>query len=314
MYTVPIKLWVDKLLSKCARTDMTNTFLMPQTMSNSVTLQNNSLDLHEVPSQEHTGATHEIAFTDSHSRPLGKLQAIRTNTDATGVQLEVNGNTLGLQVSDEGIPISFVNHPYPDGPANQIATMKYVADWGKYLEDYLYEVKTLLDQTIEDIQTISSSMDLLENLRHIDDVPTEGSNNLVRSGGIYSWVLSKINQAKAEMQEAISNAISQAMQSISIRPVLGQWHLVQSGGGTYTSSLANGGFVSVFIPYEETAYIWVDGKKPANAAWGYDSDDDSVGGHDWLAPRQLILPVNPGQTFSVHCRAEGIRIFTAEWL
>ena len=63
MYTVPIKLWVDKLLSKCARTDMTNTFLMPQTMSNSVTLQNNSLDLHEVPSQEHTGATHEVAFT-----------------------------------------------------------------------------------------------------------------------------------------------------------------------------------------------------------------------------------------------------------
>ena len=92
-------------------------------------------------------------------------------------------------------------------PANQIATMKYVADWGKYLEDYLYEVKTLLDQTIEDIQTISSSMDLLENLRHIDDVPTEGSNNLVRSGGIYSWVLSKINQVKAEMQEAISNAL-----------------------------------------------------------------------------------------------------------
>ena len=45
MNKVPIKLWVDKLLSKCARTDMTNTFLMPQTMSNSVTLQNNSLDL-----------------------------------------------------------------------------------------------------------------------------------------------------------------------------------------------------------------------------------------------------------------------------
>ena len=211
MYTVPIKLWVDKLLAKCARTDMTNTFLMPQTMSNSLTLQNNSLDLHEVPSQEHTGATHEVAFTDSHSRPLGKLQAIRTNTDATGVQLEVNGNTLGLQVSDEGIPTSFVNHPYPDGPANQIATMKYVADWGKYLEDYLYEVKTLLEQTRADIQTIRESVALLDMLRNIDDVPTEGSNNLVRSGGIYSFVVGRLlaglNDLRAEFRAELLDAI-----------------------------------------------------------------------------------------------------------
>jgi hypothetical protein len=272
------------------------------------------LDLDEVPTQSQSGATHEIAFTDSHSRPLGKLQAIRTNTDATGVQLEVNGNTLGLQVSDEGIPTSFVNHPYPDGPANQIATMKYVADWGKYLENYLYEVKTLLEQTREDFQTMADSVALLDLLKHIDDVPTEGSNNLVKSGGIYSWVLSKINQAKTDMQAAMANAISQAMQSISVRPSLGPWQLVQSGGGTYTSSLANGGFVSVFIPYEQTAYIMVDGKKIANAAWGYDNDDDSVGDHDWLAPRQLLAPVGAAKSFSVHCRDSGIRIYTAEWL
>lgn len=264
MYTVPIKLWVDKLLAKCARTDMTNTFLMPQTMSNSVTLQNNSLDLHEVPSQEHTGATHEVAFTDSHSRPLGKVQAIRTNTDATGVQLEVDGNTLGLQVSDEGIPTSFVNHPYPDGPANQIATMKYVADWGKYLEDYLYEVKTLLDQTRADIQTIRDSVALLDKLRNIDDVPTEGSDNLVRSGGIYSWVLSKINQAKTEMQEAMTNAISEAMQSVSVRPNLGPWRRIwdhQSGGGSY--HFATGGFICITGNYENASSIYINGQMVA---------------------------------------------------
>ena len=213
MNKVPIKLWVDKLLSKCARTDMTNTFLMPQTMSNSVTLQNNSLDLHEVPSQEHTGATHEVAFTDSHSRPLGKLQAIRTNTDATGVQLEVNGNTLGLQVSDEGIPTSFVNHPYPDGPANQIATMKYVSDWGNAINHYLDIIHELLDQTRADIQTIRESVALLDMLRHIDDIPTEGSNNLVRSGGIYSFVVGRLaaglndlsTNLRAELLDAIRN-------------------------------------------------------------------------------------------------------------
>jgi len=214
MYTVPIKLWVDKLLSKCARTDMTNTFLMPQTMSNSVTLQNNSLDLHEVPSQEHTGATHEIVFTDSHSRPLGKLQAIRTNTDATGVQLEVNGNTLGLQVSDEGIPTSFVNHPYPDGPANQIATMKYVADWGKYLEEYLYQVKTLLDRTRADIQTIQESVALLDKLRNIDDIPTEGSNNLVKSGGIYSFVISRLGTGLNELRAGLNDLRAELLNAL----------------------------------------------------------------------------------------------------
>ena len=288
MNKVPIKLWVDKLLSKCARTDMTNTFLMPQTMSNSVTLQNNSLDLHEVPSQEHTGATHEVAFTDSHSRPLGKVQAIRTNTDATGVQLEVNGNTLGLQVSDEGIPTSFVNHPYPDGPANQIATMKYVADWGKYLEEYLYQVKTLLEQTRADIQTIRESVALLDKLRHIDDVPTEGSNNLVKSGGIYSWVLSKINQAKAEMQQAMTNAISQALQSVSVRPNLGPWVRIwdhQVGWGQ--RNFPTGGFISVTSTYECDAYIAINGQQIAFRSR-----------HDFSVVDSFIVPVPAGATAS----------------
>lgn len=288
MYTVPIKLWVDKLLAKCARTDMTNTFLMPQTMSNSLTLQNNSLDLDEVPSQEHTGATHEVAFTDSHSRPLGKLQAIRTNTDATGVQLEVDGNTLGLQVSDEGIPTSFVNHPYPDGPANQIATMKYVADWGKYLEDYLYEVKTLLEQTREDIQTIADSVALLDLLKHIDDVPTEGSNNLVKSGGIYSWVLSKINQAKTDMQAAMANAISQALQSVSVRPNLGPWRRIwdhQTGNGSHY--FATGGFICITGNYENPSSINVNGQPIV-----YRSS------HDYSVVDSLTLPVPAGSTAS----------------
>ena len=142
--------------------------------------------------------------------------------------------------------------------------MKYVADWGKYLEDYLYQVKTLLDQTRADIQTIRESVALLDKLRHIDDVPTEGSNNLVKSGGIYSWVLSKINQAKAEMQQAMTNAISQALQSISVRPSLGPWVRVwdhQVGYGQ--RNFPTGGFICVTSTYECDAYIAINGQQIA---------------------------------------------------
>ena len=138
--------------------------------------------------------------------------------------------------------------------------MKYVSDWGNAITHYLDTIHELLDQTRADIQTIRESVALLDMLRHIDDVPTEGSNNLVRSGGIYSWVLSKINQAKTEMQEAIS----QAMQSISVRPSLGPWVRVwdhQVGYGQ--RNFPTGGFICVTSTYECDAYIAINGQQIA---------------------------------------------------
>ena len=133
--------------------------------------------------------------------------------EGKGIRLRINDNYLGFRVSDEGIPTSYVNHPYPDGPANQIATMKYVSDWGNAINHYLDIIHELLDQTRADIQTIRESVALLDMLRHIDDIPTEGSNNLVRSGGIYSFVVGRLaaglndlsTNLRAELLDAIRN-------------------------------------------------------------------------------------------------------------
>ena len=309
MYTVPIKLWVDKLLSKCARTDMTNTFLMPQTMSNSVTLQNNSLDLHEVPSQEHTGATHEVAFTDSHSRPLGKVQAIRTNTDATGVQLEVNGNTLGLQVSDEGIPTSFVNHPYPDGPANQIATMKYVKDYIDMLSDLITELRQLVNGNTGRIDNLLASLGSLSDLLDtIDNEPTENSNHLVKSGGVYSWVLNQINQAKSQLQEIITQATQDLV--VNVRPSLGAWREISHKQDNNTGShyFPNGGFISCISTYEREMSISINNVMVAIKS-----------AHDYAVIDTICIPVPAESTASwniggrVDADAHSGCVFVAEY-
>lgn len=257
---IPLKSWIEKLILRCAKKDEVNKFTKEQQVEKKVNVVNSDVATNSVPTPNTTGVLGSVDFKDARDALIAALEAYRTPTEGKGVRLRINDNYLGFRVSDEGIPTSFVNHPYPNGPANQIATMKYVADWGNSITHYLDTIHELLDQTRADIQTIRESVALLDLLRHIDDVPTEGSNNLVRSGGIYSWVLSKINQAKTEMQEAIS----QALQSISVRPSLGPWVRVwdhQVGWGQ--RNFPTGGFICVTSTYECDAYIAINGQQIA---------------------------------------------------
>ena len=257
---IPLKSWIEKLILRCAKKDEVNKFTKEQQVEKKVNVVNSDVATNSVPTPNTTGVLGSVDFKDARDALIAALEAYRTPTEGKGIRLRINDNYLGFRVSDEGIPTSFVNHPYPDGPANQIATMKYVSDWGNAITHYLDTIHELLDQTRADIQTIRESVALLDMLRHIDDVPTEGSNNLVRSGGIYSWVLSKINQAKTEMQEAIS----QAMQSISVRPSLGPWVRVwdhQVGWGQ--RNFPTGGFICVTSTYECDAYIAINGQQIA---------------------------------------------------
>ena len=257
---IPLKSWIEKLILRCAKKDEINKFTKEQQVEKKVNIVNSDVATNSVPTPNTTGVLGSVDFKDARDALIAALEAYRTPMEGKGIRLRINDNYLGFRVSDEGIPTSYVNHPYPDGPANQIATMKYVADWGNAINHYLDTIHELLDQTRADIQTIRESVALLDMLRHIDDVPTEGSNNLVRSGGIYSWVLSKINQAKTEMQEAIS----QALQSISVRPSLGPWRRIwdhQVGWGQ--RNFPTGGFICVTSTYECDAYIAINGQQIA---------------------------------------------------
>ena len=257
---IPLKSWIEKLILRCAKKDEINKFTKEQQVEKKVNIVNSDVATNSVPTPNTTGVLGSVDFKDARDALIAALEAYRTPMEGKGIRLRINDNYLGFRVSDEGIPTSYVNHPYPDGPANQIATMKYVADWGNAINHYLDTIHELLDQTRADIQTIRESVALLDMLRHIDDVPTEGSNNLVRSGGIYSWVLSKINQAKTEMQEAIS----QALQSISVRPSLGPWRRIwdhQVGWGQH--NFPTGGFICVTSTYECDAYIAINGQQIA---------------------------------------------------
>lgn len=257
---IPLKSWIEKLILRCAKKDEVNKFTKEQQVEKKVNVVNSDVATNSAPTPNTTGVLGSVDFKDARDALIAALEAYRTPMEGKGIRLRINDNYLGFRVSDEGIPTSFVNHPYPDGPANQIATMKYVSDWGNSITHYLDTIHELLDQTRADIQTIRESVALLDMLRHIDDVPTEGSNNLVRSGGIYSWVLSKINQAKTEMQQAIS----QAMQSISVRPSLGPWVRVwdhQVGWGQ--RNFPTGGFICLTSTYECDAYIAINGQQIA---------------------------------------------------
>lgn len=257
---IPLKSWIEKLILRCAKKDEVNKFIKEQQVEKKVNIVNSDVATNSAPTPNTTGVLGSVDFKDARDALIAALEAYRTPTEGKGIRLRINDNYLGFRVSDEGIPTSFVNHPYPNGPANQIATMKYVADWGNSITHYLDTIHELLDQTREDIQSIRESVALLELLKHIDDVPTEGSNNLVRSGGIYSWVLDKINQAKTELQ----TAISQALQSISVRPSLGPWVRVwdhQVGWGQ--RNFPTGGFICVTSTYECDAYIAINGQQIA---------------------------------------------------
>lgn len=279
---IPLKSWIEKLILRCAKKDEVNKFTKEQQVEKKVNVVNSDVATNSVPTPNTTGVLGSVDFKDARDALIAALEAYRTPMEGKGIRLRINDNYLGFRVSDEGIPTSFVNHPYPDGPANQIATMKYVADWGNAITHYLDTIHELLDQTRADIQSIRESAALLDLLKHIDDVPTEGSNNLVRSGGIYSWVLDKINQAKTDLQHTISEAI----QSISVRPNLGPWRRIwdhQSGSGSYY--FATGGFVSITGNYENSSGINIDGQPIAYRS-----------AHDHAVVDTLIVPVPAGST------------------
>lgn len=198
---IPLKSWIEKLILRCAKKDEINQFTKEQRIEKKLNIVNSDVATNSVPTPNATGVLGSVDFKDARDALIAALEAYRTPMEGKGIRLRINDNYLGFRVSDEGIPTSYVNHPNPDGPANQIATMKYVADWARYLDTYLTEVKALLDKTREGIQAIADSVELLELLKHIDDVPTEGSNNLVRSGGIYSFVISRLGNLRSELND-----------------------------------------------------------------------------------------------------------------
>ena len=210
---VPLKSWIEKLILRCAKKDEVNKFTKEQQVEKKVNVVNSDVATNSAPTPNTTGVLGSINFKDARDALIAALEAYRTPMEGKGIRLRINDNYLGFRVSDEGIPTSYVNHPYPDGPANQIATMKYVSDWGNAINHYLDIIHELLDQTRADIQTIRESVALLDMLRHIDDIPTEGSNNLVRSGGIYSFVVGRLaaglndlsTNLRAELLDAIRN-------------------------------------------------------------------------------------------------------------
>ena len=210
---VPLKSWIEKLILRCAKKDEVNKFTKEQQVEKKVNIVNSDVATNSVPTPNTTGVLGSVDFKDARDALIAALEAYRTPMEGKGIRLRINDNYLGFRVSDEGIPTSYVNHPYPDGPANQIATMKYVSDWGNAINHYLDIIHELLDQTRADMQTIRESVALLDMLRHIDDIPTEGSNNLVRSGGIYSFVVGRLaaglndlsTNLRAELLDAIRN-------------------------------------------------------------------------------------------------------------
>lgn len=207
---IPLKSWIEKLILRCAKKDEVNKFTKEQQVEKKVNVVNSDVATNSAPTPNTTGVLGSVDFKDARDALIAALEAYRTPMEGKGIRLRINDNYLGFRVSDEGIPTSYVNHPNPVGPANQIATMKYVADWGNAITHYLDTIHELLDQTRADIQTIRESVALLDLLRNIDDVPTEGSNNLVRSGGIYSFVISRLGNLRTELnglREEVLNAL-----------------------------------------------------------------------------------------------------------
>ena len=136
-YMVPLKSWIEKLILRCAKKDEINKFIKEQQVEKKVNIVNSDVATNSVPTPNTTGVLGSVDFKDSRDALIAALEAYRTPMEGKGIRLRINDNYLGFRVSDEGIPTSYVNHPNPDGPANQIATMKYVADWGNALQSAL---------------------------------------------------------------------------------------------------------------------------------------------------------------------------------
>ena len=175
---IPLKSWIEKLILRCAKKDEINKFIKEQQIEKKLNIVNSDVATNSVPTPNTTGVLGSVDFKDSRDALIAALEAYRTPMEGKGIRLRINDNYLGFRVSDEGIPTSYVNHPNPDGPANQIATMKYVADWGNALQLALNGLDNLSQNTLD---TLNNT--LFNTLEY----PVSDSNALVTSKGIYTY-------------------------------------------------------------------------------------------------------------------------------
>ena len=175
---IPLKSWIEKLILRCAKKDEVNKFTKEQQVEKKVNVVNSDVATNSAPTPNTTGVLGSIDFKDARDALIAALEAYRTPMEGKGIRLRINDNYLGFRVSDEGIPTSYVNHPNPDGPANQIATMKYVADWGNALQLALNGLDNLSQNTLD---TLNNT--LFNTLEY----PVSDSNALVTSKGIYTY-------------------------------------------------------------------------------------------------------------------------------
>ena len=175
---IPLKSWIEKLILRCAKKDEVNKFIKEQQIEKKVNIVNSDVATNSVPTPNTTGVLGSVNFKDSRDALIAALEAYRTPMEGKGIRLRINDNYLGFRVSDEGISTSYVNHPNPDGPANQIATMKYVADWGNALQSALNGLDNLSQNTLD---TLNNT--LFNTLEY----PVSDSNALVTSKGIYTY-------------------------------------------------------------------------------------------------------------------------------
>lgn len=251
---IAIKSWIERLITRCAKTNEKNTFTDTQTFSNQVVLKNDSYNSREAPTSNNSGVTHRIVLFDTNERLLGSIDCYRTLSDSIGIRFTIKNKYLGFQLSDEGIATSFVEHPYEHGPDNQIATIKYVDTKDNLLLSEIGKLTTLIENNTSRLNETILRLDAITQLIYgIDNYPVNGSQNLVYSNGIYNFVKEIEAQLRKEIQEAVGQGTS------SVGWTLGPWkelHHHWSGTDSYTFN--TGGFIIVHNTYENPVQIWIN--------------------------------------------------------
>lgn len=217
---IPINTWVNKLIGVCARKDERNSFQERQTFLDDIELKNNALNIDTDSTLVYSGTTHTIRFTDTNDNTLGSLTAFKSSTDYIGMQLEVQGHTLGFKVTTSAfggdMAITYVDHPIEEGPSNQIADIQYVLAKKSELEEIINWVAsrvTNLENKIPELEAkIAQLVSITGILSRIDSEPTKGSTNLVTSGGVYSFV----NRYTDSIDDLISTLIKKKIEEIKI--------------------------------------------------------------------------------------------------
>ena len=155
--SVPIREWLDKLISTCARKDVDNQFTKNQTIEKNITIKNSEIDYTTPPTAVTTGTLSDIKFTDLRDGRIASIEAYRSLAEDLGIRLRVKDKYLGFRVSDENITTSYVDHPYEEGPNNQIATVKYV-------RDKIAEFDTLLNRFLDDFNRLDAFANAFDDI------------------------------------------------------------------------------------------------------------------------------------------------------